>query len=340
MRTTLAAALGLSLALGAGGCGGGGAAPPTTQGPQVVGQVLSRQGQPTLLQGIEVECLNDGVTVTTGPDGSFTLDVPGGVVVRVRFTDPLNGVETLPFPLPPCGEWDDASPDAGDLDDDVVELPPLGDGDVCVLEVELAGGRVIECGVAPPGAGNGVPGFYGEGVLLPLDPTALCAVGEVEVERDGDCASLEFEAAGLAPGATYGVTLLAPDLAEAVVGALVADGAGVAHLSVAGCSGDPLPFGVASLVDLAGYGVLVTDADGVPVLAGQVPGSGHEYGEPGYGGGGGAGGGGGVPGLPPVPPDFGNLPPPPGDYEDLLDLINSLLGAGGTSLPGFPGFGG
>jgi hypothetical protein len=300
--------------------------------------VLSRQGQPALLGGVEVACLNDGVTVTTDADGTFTLDVPGGVVVRVRFTDPLDPGTALPD-LPPCGERDDGTPDDGDLEDDVVEILPLADGEVCVLEVELAGGRVIECALDLPGHADGGPPpfFRGEGVLVPLDAAHLCAAGEVEVEVEGDCAALELEAAGLAPGAAYAVVLVAPDLAEEPLGALVADADGAAHLRVEGCAGDALPFGVDSLADLAGYAVIVLDADGLPVLAGQVPGRGHEHGEPGHDGG--HDGNGLPPGLPPLPgpfPDPGDLPPVP-DYEDVLDLLDDLLG--GNDF-GFPGFGG
>lgn len=346
MRSGLVAALSFTVAcsFGAGGCGGGGgqgAAPAA--GPLVVGKVVSRDGQPLLLDGIAVECVNDGVTVTTGADGSFTLEVPGGVVVRVRFTDPL-AVGVFPD-LPPCHENGDDTPDEGDVADDVVTITPLVDGDVCVIEVEIAGGRVIECGMdLPPRPGDFGPNFHGEGVLVPLDALGESS-GEVEVEMTGaGCATLEIEAEGLTPSAAYGVLLVSPELAQATPGALIADATGAAHLSLAGCTGDVLPFGVAQLTDLAGYGVVIVDADGVPVLAGQIPGHGPEYGEPGYGGGGGVPGL--PPGLPPIPGLPGDLPPMPGlpgdlpslpGYDDLLDLLNDLFGGTPYGLPGLGG---
>ena len=329
MRTGLVAALvGVgAFALLAGGCGGGGTAGAAPEAPatgaEIQGRVLSRDGQPLLLDGIDVECLNDGVTVTTEADGSFTLDAPCGVVVRVRFTDPLDpGV--LPG-LPVCHENGDDTPDDGDVEDDVLELGPLVDGDVVVIEIELAGGRIIECGVdLPPGVDG--PNFHGEGVLVPLSPLGdPLPSGEVEVAVDGDCAVLEIEAEGLEAGATYAVLLVSPDLGTESLGTLTADASGAAHLEVAGCAGDALPFGVDRLTDLAGYGVVVTGDGDVPVLAGQVPGQGHEFGEP----------GGDIPGLPPLPDlpaDFPTIP----DYDDLLDLLDDLLG-GGFGLPGFGG---
>jgi hypothetical protein len=304
-------------------------------GAEIQGRVLSRDGQPLLLDGIGVECLNDGVTVTTEEDGSFTLEVPSGVIVRVRFTDPLDA-GAIPG-LPICHENGDYTPDDGDVEDDVVELAPLADGDVCVIEIEIAGGRIVECDVDLPSfPGNGGPNFHGEGVLVPLAPPGATTLsGEVEIEANSDdCATLEIEAEGLEPGVLYGVILVSPLGEQATPGALVPDATGAAHLSLLGCAGPGLPFDVARLTDLAGYGVIVVDGDGVPVLVGQIPGRGHEFGEPGSGGGE-------LPDLPPIPGFPGDVPTIP-DYDDLLDLLDDLLGGGGgvPGFGGFPGFGG
>ena len=324
------------------GCGGG-AEVPSASGPQLQGKVVSVNGAPLALDGVAVECLNDGTSTTTAQDGTFRLDVPAGERLRVRFRQRLAlGVPSI---LPGgCTEDGDTDTDRSDLDDDVVEVGPLEEGNVCGVEVELADGRVVECDVDHPG-GDG-PRFHGEGVLVPVRPMSVKPpLGEVEVQLEGDCAALEVEAVLLVPGAPYEVVLVSPGLAQAALGTLTADEDGTAHLRVEACDGDPLPFGVDAVSDLAGYGVFVNDADGQPVLVGQVPGRGHEWGEPGHTDGHPGGvdghppGDGTVPPLPPINglpgvlPDPGTLPPPP---DDLLDLLDDLLG-GNPLAGGLPG---
>ena len=61
-------------------------------------------------------------------------------------------------------------------------------------------------------------------------------------------------------------------MATQSLGTVTVDAQGRIHLALKACAGDPLPFGVASAADLAGYGVIVQDAKGVAILAGAIPG--------------------------------------------------------------------
>lgn len=321
------------------GCGGGGSAGGAAPA-QVQGKVLSRDGAATNLGGVEVTCEGTGTTVTTGPDGSFVLEVPDGTVVRVRFADPLaRGLADL---LSDCEEGDDDTPDESDASDDSVEVEALGTGEVVTIEVELADGRVIECGVSRSESGGVV--VHCEGNLFPTDPDAPAfSLAEIEINQADGCTTVEVEAEHLTPNQTLSLVLVAPDGARETLGTGTVDADGVLHASLTRCEGDPLPFGAASIEDLAGYGALVEDQDGNVLLAGQVPGLGYEFGEDGWHGGWGDedGEGGSVPGFPGGLPDGFPAPPTDEEIQDLLDFLNGLLGGGGLSdfFPGgFPGF--
>lgn len=340
MRTALrrsfspAAAL-LALALGA--CGGGGSTGGGTPA-QVQGKVLSRDGSAQGLAGVEVLCEGGGASVTTEADGSFVLEVPDGTVVRLRFADPLAGLDLPAFP--DCGEDEDATPDAGDLAEGVVEVEALAPGEVVTIEVELADGRVVECGVTRT-EGGGVS-VRCEGHLFPTDPfptdpgAPVLSLAEIEVTQDGPCATLEVEAEHLEPGTTLHLVLVAPDGARETVASATVDELGALHAVLTRCEGDALPFGAEALTDLAGYGALVEDQDGNVLLAGQVPGLGYEFGEDGWSGPGGWGPGGEGGSLPPFPGDGFPRPPTDEEIQDLLDYLDDLLG-GGSLLPGLPG---
>ena len=92
------------LALLAAGCGGGGAAGGATSSA-VTGKVVSVDGQTYDLGGIEVTCANDGTVVTTAADGSFSVDVPSGETLHLRFHD-RSAAGTAPA-LPNCSELGD-----------------------------------------------------------------------------------------------------------------------------------------------------------------------------------------------------------------------------------------
>ncbi len=318
--------LALFSALAFAGCGGGGASGEAAAGAQVRGAVVSQDGQPSAVGGVLVTCEATGAAVTTGPDGTFTFEVPEGVSVRLTFS--AQALAGLAAGLPDCGELGDATPDDADGTGDGVDLGALGSGEIVNVEVELADGRVVECGVAR-GEGGGLR-MRCEGALFPTEPGLTgFSLAEIEISQADGCATIEVEAEQLEAGRSLSLVLVAPDGARETLASAAVDGGGVLHLSLTRCAGDPLPFGVASVRELAGHVALVEDQDGVVVLAGQVPGFGPEPGEDGF------------EGFEPPPwwPDLGELPPPPTpeELEELRDLLEGLLGGGlGGGLP--PGF--
>jgi hypothetical protein len=306
----------LTLALAAGfamGCGGGGT---TTAGPasQVQGKVTVQSLDGPALGGVDVRCLNDGGVVVTRPDGSFVLTVPSGETLRLRVSDPdANGV----VDLPECDEEGDESGDKGDFEGDVVEIEALEDGEVCEIEITLADGRVIEAEF-----GFGEDGFHAEGRLLPAEPGGDDApVGEIEITLEGACGVLELEAEHLTPGTGLEILLVNPELVTETLARAEVTAEGYVHLRLERCEGDTLPFGAATLADLAGYGVVVQDLEGNVLLVGVVPFGLGEH--------------------PDGFPDFEEgeeheLPPLPEfdleDLERLLDELEGLLGDGNPLL--------
>lgn len=316
------AILGLATLLAACGGGGAGGLAPA----QVQGKLTAVGAQGPAASGIQVVCENDGVTVSTGSDGSFSLEVPTGEVLRLRFTDPAGGAAA---PLNGCDE-EDGSPDAGDLGDGVLELQPLGTGEILQIEVTLLDGQILECGVGVDGDG----GLHAEGRLMPTTPGAAGLVGEVELHREGGCGALEIEIEGLEPGAGFEIEIASPEGATETPLSARAGENGVLHASLSRCVGDPLPFGVASLADLAGYLVSVRDESGRVLLMGIVPGALPELIDlaewldwlESLGDGGLPPFPDGLPEVPELPEGFADLTPE--ELADLLAELEGLLGAG------------
>jgi hypothetical protein len=101
-------------------------------------------------------------------------------------------------------------------------------------------------------------------------------MGEVEVGGTEGCSFMEIEVDGLSPEATYDVFVLGEGGA-ALVTTFMTNAEGSGHGAIESCSGDrPLPFGVASVADLAGLEIIVKDAAGGIVLLGTVPEMGSE----------------------------------------------------------------
>lgn len=91
--------------------------------------------------------------------------------------------------------------------------------------------------------------------------------GKVEVKRDGSKFELEVEVRGLAPAAVFEVNLSSAAGESAVVGSLVTSGRGRGELEIEGS----LPLGVATVEELTGATLTITDADGMAVLTGITP---------------------------------------------------------------------
>ncbi len=63
----------------------------------------------------------------------------------------------------------------------------------------------------------------------------------------------------------------APTGDSASLGPLLLDTDGQGHFALKTCAGDPLPFGAASLDDLAGWPIAIVDSAGKPLFEGEVP---------------------------------------------------------------------
>jgi hypothetical protein len=250
---------------GGGGSGGGGLGSALA----LQGLVTSRDGGTQNLGGVRISCEESGDAVTTSVNGRFALDVPKGVVLHLEVDDPVaaeGGTDGED-----CTESEDAGDDGTDIAGTVIEIEPLAEDETCGVEIEIVDGKVVDIRVTKEkGDGDGRK-ESGEGVLLPPDGSLVEAYGEVEVGAREGCSWAELEVRGL-PRGVYTAVLIAPESdATETIGELVVEEK-EGHFAIESCNGDrPLPFGVGSVSDLAGYRIEIRDAAGLVLLAGKVP---------------------------------------------------------------------
>jgi len=309
-------------------CGGGGAV-DAPGAPLVLGKVTRNGESESGLSGVTVTCETTGEVDVTAADGSFRFEVPSGESITVRIEDGTLSVEGDGWD---CDEGRDGTADGVDAGEDQVELPPLDEGEVVRLEIELERGGIVECWVG----GDGERGA-GECPLLPDPSLPAEARGELEVVRDGDCADVELEVSGLEGALDLDVVLLTPG-GPHPLGTLSVGAEGTGHFEGRVCRTDlpevpeipinfgeplPLPPGLPPEfedlldglvpptypdVDPLACGLLaLVDADGRVWFVGFLPGAGAEPGD-GWSEPGGADG---------SLPDVGELP----TLDELLDLV-------------------
>ncbi len=268
MRSTLLVALaGLACALP--GCGGGGSGGGLGSALALQGLVTSRDGTTQNLGGVRITCAESGEAVTTAINGRFALDVPKGVVLHLEVSDPAAATD---------GDGDEDCTESGDGEDDgtdiagaEVAIEPLAEDETCGVELEIVDGKVVDIRVTKEKGGGAGRKESGEGVLRPLEGSGLEAYGEVEVGAREGCSWAELEVRGL-PIGTYTAVLIAPesDASETLGTLVVKEKEG--HFAIESCNGDrPLPFGVGSVAELAGYRIELRDGLGAVLLAGTVP---------------------------------------------------------------------
>ncbi|MFO0934373.1 MAG: hypothetical protein U1E39_16925 [Planctomycetota bacterium] len=268
MRSTILVALaGLACVLP--GCGGGGGGGGLGGALALQGLVTSRNGTTQNLAGVRITCPESGDVVTTALNGRFALDVPKGVVLHLEVDDPAatpDGTDAED-----CTEAGDGDDDGSDIAGAEVEIEALAEDETCGVELEIVDGKVVDIRVTKEKGGGAGRKESGEGVLLPLEGSGLEAYGEVEVGAREGCSWAEVEVRGL-PLGTYTAVLVAPDSAATeTLGTLVVKEK-EAHFAVESCNGDrPLPFGAASVAELAGYRIEIRDATDTVVLEGSVP---------------------------------------------------------------------
>ena len=257
MRTTLAvisALVGSCLLVACGGSGSGGSGGAS---PGVAGQIVKRNGSTTNLSGVHVACTENGSADVSDGSGSFSIHIPHGTVIHLDVTDTAAS----------GGDKGDGGA-SKDLSDNQVEVGEVGDGESCDIEIEIEDGQVTVVHMSKHD-GKGGHEDSGEGALLPTTDGST-AFAEVKAGGDGDCLRLAIEARGLAPSASYDVTLVDSAGATLALGTLATSEHGEAALVFEACGAD-LPFGVASVQDLAGATIVVKDSGGADVLTGDFP---------------------------------------------------------------------
>jgi hypothetical protein len=109
------------------------------------------------------------------------------------------------------------------------------------------------------------------------------AEGVIKLESGDDRVVVKVHVRNLDPAKVYEVILTNPaDSASESLGKITTNDDGVGKLKVDSDAGDPVPFGVADIAALVGFGVKVNDPDGASVLVGTVcaesaPPDGHHH---------------------------------------------------------------
>lgn len=257
-------------ACGGGGAGGGGGA---TAPLALRGQIVTRNGSTHSLGGVQFSLRESGDTVTSKATGAFALDAPVGLVLHLEVKDPL-APSTSGHDGKDVTESEDDDDDAEDISGSEVEIGAIKDGESCDIELEIEDGKIVDVRMTKSD-GEGSSHHCGEGLLLPPEGAELKAYGEIELELEDGCAQAELEVEGL-PLGVFTIQLVNPAGETETVGEITIEKK-EAHFRISACTGDvTLPFGVASLAELAGYTVNVVDADGAIVLTGTVPEAGAE----------------------------------------------------------------
>jgi hypothetical protein len=254
-------------------CGGGGSGSlGGSTSPTVAGRIVSRDGSTVNLAGVVVECVESGESDVSDGDGHFEVDAPRGESFRLKVDDPVG---TKGEGEGDCSEGGDGDADEQDVKGDEVEIGALKDGEFCDVEITIENGEIV-CINVSKGDGKHDDGGKRTGESRLVAPEGQPGFGEVEVGVAGECSWMEVEVGGLLPETSYEVVLVGEGV-HWPVGPLATNAEGEAHLAIESCGGDrPLPFGVASVAELAGLTLLVTDSLGAAVLEGVVPEVGSE----------------------------------------------------------------
>jgi len=299
-------------------CGGGGTEVRTAA---LRGVVYELNDQTQDRSGVRVTMLETGRTVTTGPVGTFSFDGVLGGALSMRFDSTLVAIghergddeadgddaeeereDEAEDDADDDDDGDAADEDDGDAEDeDDGDAEDADDGDVedgedengnwCVHDVEdgdevevavaIRNGEVVEFSCSARDRRRA------EARLSPAPESPDTDVeGEVRLESRVHRERFKIEAENLEPGTIVEFFLDDPATADGPVsiGTATADvEEGEAELAFDTKHGDELPFGVASVADLAGFAIEVRLAStGELLLSGEVPGlPAHDDNEPG-----------------------------------------------------------
>ena len=231
----------------------------------VDGNLASLDGQSANLDGIAVTVVGESDEVVTDARGGFRFPVRPGERIRLRFTDRRAG-----------GSQKSEEDTGSDIDDDVVEIDPLKDGETCEVEVEIEDGVVVEACVRREDEDEEKDGAWHGAMRLvpPPDAAASEAGGEVGIVCKADGCRAVIEVFELPGPDLYEAVLDHPEQGRYSLGLIEVDAEGEGRLVIEHGADDPLPYGVESLEKLVGTKLLVLDGVGNIVLKGLLPGEG------------------------------------------------------------------
>ena len=298
-----AAASALLLLTGCGGGGGGSGSPGTLGTASLAGHVVLVNGSTNNLGGVKLTFPRTGQTVTTASDGSFQFGtVPAGTLtVRLGSGTGLmtlrdtgsggdgmggsgdggtTGGTTGGSSSGSSGDasGDDVNDDDGsaaslsdpngdgdnnDTGDDDLDVTSVASGETVDLSLSVDHGIITSLDVARSGHEDCQSEVRLQRSVDSDDPDVT---GKVRTENRTNRQRIKIAAEHLTAARSVRAVIIAPDLSEADLGAVDADASGEARWDVNTMNGDTLPFGVASVADLVGYGIEVRDAGSALVL--------------------------------------------------------------------------
>jgi hypothetical protein len=159
--------------------------------------------------------------------------------------------------------------DGDEASEDEVEVHRVEDGEHVHVRVEIRDGKIDRVDISRSSHDEEEVEVFLDRAATSDDPDIK---GKIEVEVRDDRQRLEIEVEHAAPGRMLEAVVIAPDGAEASLGALGATALGEAEWEINTGDGGALPFGAGSVSDLEGFGVEVRDAAaGTVLLSGTVP---------------------------------------------------------------------
>ncbi len=277
------------------GCGGGGGSGGgTSQGTAAVkGVLLTVDGSTSSLGGVQITNPRTGVTATTASNGTFDLgNLPAGTIT-LRLAGGIPGMVLRQDGGGDAGGSggtdgvgdgpnDDLNDDSGsgstdstpngdgdndDVGDDDFDVTGVQNGESIEVRMAVANGTIQSLEVSRSGHDDRESEVNLHRSVDSDDPDVT---GEAETLSRADRQRIRVKAEHVTPGRTLEWFTITPDtLSTESEGTATADLDGQARWLVDTSTGGTLPFGVATVADLDGYGIEIRDAtSGVVLLVG------------------------------------------------------------------------
>ena len=268
-------------------CGGGGSSGASAGTAVVAGQVVLRNGTTQNLGGVQISLTGLGVTTTSASDGTFSFgSVPTGNLA-VAVSDPLaplaaglvttedRGADDGPGHDEGSGGGATGGPrndddgDAHDVGDGDFDVPSVGDAESVSITISVRNGKIESVDICHHGSGGHDEGRVALSRTVESDDAD--AEGSAKLESRVDNQKLSVEVENLTAGRSLEAFVISKGVAQSI-GKATVDAAGEARWEIATKNGGVLPFGAATVADLAGDDVEVRDAlAGTVLLRGTLP---------------------------------------------------------------------